>query len=263
MDLGLEGRSAIVCGASQGLGRACAEALAGEGVRLVVCSRDFDRIFQAARSIAEAYGSPVIPIAADLAHPETPEKLVREAVAKHGGVDILVNNTGGPPPGKLEELEDSEWEDAFRSTLMSAVRMTRAVLPLMTKKRWGRIINLASISVKQPIPNLMLSNSIRSAVVGMAKTLASRVASKGVLVNTIAAGSFDTERLRSLLRNQAKNTGLTEQEAAAKLASTIPLGRIGRPEELAWLVTFLASERASYITGATIQVDGGSYMGML
>jgi len=263
MELGLKGKSAIVCGASRGLGRACAEALADEGVKLVVCSRDFDRIFQAARSIAETYGSPAIPIAADLTHPETPEKLVREAVAKYGGVDILVNNMGGPPPGRLEELDDSEWEEAFRAVLMPAVRMTRAVLPLMTKKRWGRIINLASISVKQPIPNLMLSNSLRSAVVGMAKTLAPRAASKGVLVNTIAAGSFDTERLRSLLRSQAKNTGLTEQEAAAKLASTIPMGRIGRPEELAWLVTFLASERASYITGATIQVDGGSYMGML
>jgi len=263
MKLGLKGKVAIVGGASQGLGMACAETLAVEGVKLIVCSRNFDRIFQAARTIAETYGATVIPIAADLTHQESPDKLVREAVSKFGTVDILVNNTGGPPPGKFDDMDDAAWEDAFRLTLMSAVRMTRAVLPIMKKKNWGRVINLASISVKQPIPNLILSNSLRSAVVGMSKTLASQVASNNILINTIATGSFDTERLRSFFKAQAERTGLTEKEAAAKLSSTIPVGRIGKPEELASLVTFLASERSSYITGTTISVDGGAFMGMM
>lgn len=263
MNLGLKDKTAIVCGASQGLGRACAEALAAEGASLVMCSRNFDRIFQAARSISETYGTTAIPIAADLTQPDTPDKLVREAVAKFGGVDILVNNAGGPQPGFLEDLDDAAWENAFRLTLMSAVRMMRAVLPVMYDKGWGRIVNLASISVKQPIPNLLLSNSLRSAVVGLAKTVAAQAAAKGVLINTIATGNFDTERLHSVFLNQAKKAGVSEEEIIARNAAAIPLGRIGRPEELAWFVAFLASERASYITGATIQVDGGMYMGMM
>lgn len=263
MNLGLKGKSAIVCGASQGLGLACAESLAGEGVNIVMCSRNFDRIFHAARTIAETYGTTVIPIAADLTLPDTPDKLVREAATKFGGIDILINNTGGPAPGVFDDLDDAKWEDAFKLTLMSVVRMTRAVLPVMTEKGWGRVINLASISVKQPIPNLLLSNSLRSAVVGMAKTLAAEVASKGILVNTIATGNFDTERLHSVFASRAAKEGVTEKEIEAKAAASIPLGRIGRPEELAWFVTFLASEKASYITGTTIAVDGGYYMGMM
>ncbi|MBT4483666.1 MAG: SDR family oxidoreductase [Candidatus Latescibacteria bacterium] len=263
MDLGIEGKSAIVCGASQGLGRACAEVLAGEGVKMVMCSRNFDRIFNTARSISETYGVQTVPIAADLSLPESPDKLVREAVAKFRGVDILINNVGGPPPGRFEDLSDEEWEKAFHLTLMSAVRMTRAVLPVMIENKWGRIVNLASIAVKQPIAGLMLSNSLRSAVVGMAKSLSAQTASKNVLINTIATGSFATERLESLFKSQQSKMGITVNEARAKLESTIPLGRVGRPEELAWLAAFLASERASYITGATIQVDGGAYSGMM
>jgi len=263
MDLGLKNKTAIVCGASQGLGKACAEALAGEGVRMVVCSRDFDRIFQAARSIAETYGSTVIPFAADVSNPESPDKLVREAMSKFGSVDILINNAGGPPPGKFGDLDDGDWEKAFNLTLMSVVRMTRAVLPFMEKNKWGRIINLASISVKQPIPTLLLSNALRSSVVGLAKTLAAETASKGVLINTIATGYFETERLKSVFKSQSRKTGLTVGEARAKVESTVPIGRIGHPEELASVVAFLASERASYVTGTTILVDGGAYMGML
>ncbi|MFC1692131.1 SDR family oxidoreductase [Candidatus Latescibacterota bacterium] len=263
MDLGIKGKTAIVCGASQGLGRACAEALAAEGVNIVICSRKFDRIFATARSISETYGTNVVPIAADISLPESPDKLVREAIAKFGDVHILINNAGGPPPGKFHDLNDGEWEEAFQLTLMSAVRMTRAVLPVMIRKKWGRIINLASLAVKQPIAGLILSNSLRSAVVGMAKTVATDAAAHGVLINTIATGSFDTERLQSMFKNQAKNTGLMPKEVCAKLEATIPLGRIGSPEELAWLVAFLASERASYITGATIQVDGGAFAGLL
>lgn len=263
MDLGLKGKTAIVCGASQGLGLACAGVLAGEGVNMVMCSRRFDSIFQAARSISETYGTSAVPIAADLTSPDTPDKLVREAVSKFGGVDILINNAGGPAPGTFGDADDSKWDDAFRLTLMSVVRMTRAVLPVMTEKGWGRIVNLASISVKQPIANLILSNSLRSAVVGMAKTLAAEVASKGICVNTIATGNFETERLHSVFASQAAKAGVTAEDIVAKTAASIPVGRIGRPEELAWFAAFLASERASYITGTTIPVDGGYYMGMM
>ncbi len=257
MELGLEGKTAIVCGASQGLGRACAEELAAEGVNLVICSRDFDRIFQAARSISERAGVEVVPIAADLSMPDSAEKVVNEARKKFGGADILVNNAGGPSPGTFDDLDDGRWEHAFQLTLMSAVRMSRAVLPYMVSRKWGRIINLASISVKQPIPGLMLSNSLRAAVVGMAKTLSQEIGSKGVLVNTIATGIFHTERLDQIITHRAKNRKVTENEISDSMVSTIPVGRFGQPEELAWLVTFLASEKASYVSGATIQVDGG------
>ncbi len=263
MDLGIKGKTAIVCGSSKGLGRACNKVLASEGVNLVICSRNFDRIFEVARYISETYGTEVVPVSCDLAHPDSPDKLVREATGKLGGVDILVNNTGGPPPGGFQELDDGAWEMAFNLTLMSVVRMARAVLPIMTAKGWGRIVNLASISVKQPIAGLLLSNSLRSAVVGMAKTLSHEVADKGVLVNTIATGNFDTERLRALFENRAQKQGITPEKARSNTESTIPMKRLGNPYELAWLVAFLASERASYITGTTISVDGGAFSGLM
>ena len=263
MDLGIEGKTAIICGASRGLGKACAEVFAGEGVNMVLCSRNFDRIFDVARTISETFGTEVKPVACDLTHADSPEKLVREAESKFGGVDILINNTGGPPPGTFESFDDVAWENAFNLTLMSVVRMSRAVLPTMIGRGWGRIINLASISVKQPIAGLLLSNALRSAVVGMAKTLSQEVADKGVLINTVATGSFNTERLQSLFDNRAKIQGITPEEAQSQLESTIPVKRIGSPRELAWLVAFLASERASYITGATISVDGGAFSGLM
>lgn len=263
MDLGIKGKTAIVCGASQGLGRACAEVLAAEGVNMVICSRNFDRIFDAARSISETYGTEVKPVACDLTQAESPEKLVREAVSKFDGIDILINNAGGPSPGTFDSLDDSAWEDAFNLTLMSAVRMTRAVLPVMVENGWGRIVNLASTSVKQPIAGLLLSNSLRSAVVGMAKTLSREVADKGVLINTIATGSFNTERLQSLFESRAQSQGITPEEAKSQLEATIPVKRIGNPRELAWLAAFLASERSSYITGATFSVDGGAFSGLM
>lgn len=263
MELGIRGKTAIVCGSSRGLGRACAEALASEGVNLAVNARDEEEIAQAARSISETYGVQAIPVAADLADSGGPDRLVRAALERFGGVDILVNNAGGPPPGEFRELPDELWEKAFHLTLMSVVRMTRAVLPVMAERKWGRIVNLTSLSVKQPIPGLLLSNSLRSAVIGMAKTLSREAAPMGILINNIATGNFDTERLRSIFRDRADRSGRTPEAVRAAQESAIPLGRLGRPEELAWLVTFLASERASYITGATIPVDGGAYEGLM
>ena len=188
---------------------------------------------------------------------------MKEATGKLGGVDILINNAGGPPPGTFDDLGEEAWAKAIDLTLMSAVRMTRAVLPWMTAKGWGRIVNLASISVKQPVSGLLLSNSLRSAVVGMAKTLSQEVADKGILINTIATGSFDTGRIRMLFESRAEKFGITPEKARAQHESAIPLKRLGKPEELAWLVAFLASERASYMTGTTISVDGGAFGGLM
>jgi 3-oxoacyl-[acyl-carrier protein] reductase len=263
MDMGIKGKTAVVCGASRGLGRACADVLAAEGVNLVLCSRNFENIFNAARSISETFGVETVPIAADISLPESPEKVAHEAIKKFGGIDILINNAGGPPPGTFDITGDDNWEKAFNLTLMSAVRMTRAVLPYMKEKKWGRIVNLTSISVKQPIQNLLLSNSLRSAVIGMAKTLSQEAGHHNILVNNIATGNFDTERLRSIFSARAKARNISEEQALKEAESSIPLGRLGKPEELAWLVTFLASERASYITGSTIQVDGGLCGGIL
>ncbi len=257
MELGIKGKTAIVCGSSQGLGYACATALAEEGVNIIMNSRDFDRIFAAARKVSERYGVETVPVAADMVHADTPEKLVKAAVDRFGGIDILITNTGGPRPGVFEDLGDEAWEQAFHLTLMSAVRMIRASLPPMIAQGWGRIINLASISVKQPIPGLLLSNSLRSAVVGMAKTLSQEVASKGVTVNTIATGTFETERIRAILADRASRQGVGEEVTRAAQIAAIPMGRLGRPEELASVAVFLASEKASYVTGATIQIDGG------
>jgi 3-oxoacyl-[acyl-carrier protein] reductase len=262
MDFGIRGKAAIVCGSTRGLGRACADALAAEGVHVAVNARDREETEQAAREIAERYGVDVVPVPADLMDPDTPHLLSHAALEHFGRLDILINNAGGPPPGTFDSLDDAAWEKAFQLTLMSAVRMTRAALPSMKAQRWGRIINLTSLSVKQPIPGLFLSNSLRSAVIGMAKTLSRELAPHGILVNNIATGNFDTDRLRSIYEDRARKRNTSFEEIRRTEESAIPLGRLGRPEELAWLVTFLASERASYITGATIPVDGGVYAGM-
>jgi 3-oxoacyl-[acyl-carrier protein] reductase len=262
MEFGIRGKTAIVCGSSRGLGRACAEALAGEGVNLVMNARGFDSIFTAARTVSEKFGVEAVPVAADITHPDAPDTLAKAAHDRFGGADILVNNAGGPTPGGFLDLSDDEWEKAFRLTLLSAVRMSRAALPFMLEKGWGRIVNLTSLSVKQPIGGLILSNSLRSAVVGMAKTLSQEVAARGVTVNNIATGTFDTERIRSIFQDRANRQGITVEQVRAAQESAIPMGRMGRPEELAWLVAFLASERGGYITGATIQVDGGQFAGL-
>ncbi len=263
MDFGIQGKTAIVCGSTRGLGRACAEALAAEGVNVVINSRNPVETKETASDIEQKFKVAAAPCAVDLSTAEAPELLIRTALDNFNRIDILVNNAGGPPPGSFSDLDDEAWEKAFRLTLMSAVRMTRHVLPHLTEQGWGRIINLTSISVKQPIRGLMLSNSLRSAVIGMAKTLSQEVGSRNVLVNNIATGNFDTERLRSIFENRARTRGVSPEEILREQESAIPVGRLGQPEELAWLVAFLASERASYITGATIQVDGGVFDGMM
>jgi len=263
MDLGLEGKVAIICGASRGLGYACAWELANEGARVVICSRDSEAISKAAETIARETGSPAIGVAADVSKADAADKVVGAALAEFASVNILVNNAGGPPPGLFEAHDDAAWQAAFELTLLSAVRFSRAVIEPMRASGGGRIINITSVAVKQPVDNLILSNSVRTGVVGLAKTLADELAGAGILVNNVCPGFMATERSENLVKDRAAREGKSREEILQKLCTGVPLGRIGQPRELAALVAFLASERASYITGATIQVDGGLFRGLM
>lgn len=261
MDLGLENRIALVCAATQGLGKATALAYAREGAKVAICGRDDGHLFAARQDIEAATGTEILTVRADVTQPADIERLVSEVVAHWGTVHVLVNNAGGPPPGKFDALSDADWQKAVELTLMSAVRTTRAVLPYMRKQRWGRVVNIASYSVKQPIDELTLSNSIRLAVLGWAKSLANEVAAQGVLINTVCPGWTRTERVNSLFARRAATEGRATAAVEQDIARRIPMGRLGEPEEIADLAVFLGSERASYMTGTAIQVDGGIVQG--
>lgn len=263
MELGIRGKVALVAAASKGLGKATALALAEEGCTVAIAARTEGDLAQAAEEIHQATGADVLPIPADVSHIADCEALIAQVRAELGSVEILVNNAGGPPPGTFTDVTDEDWLAAFYLNLMSAVRLTRLVLPEMCARHWGRIINITSLAVKQPIPNLILSNAVRAGVVAMAKTLASQVAAKGITVNNVCPGYMLTDRVRNLAADRATHEGRTVEEVLAESQAAIPMGRLGRPEELAALIAFLASERASYITGATIQVDGGAIQGLL
>ncbi|MFC1490138.1 SDR family oxidoreductase [Candidatus Latescibacterota bacterium] len=254
MDLGLKNKTAIISGASGGLGRCCAEMLAAEGVNLIICSKTYDKIFAAARSISETFGAEVVPIAADISIPETPDKLVNEALLKFNSVDILINNTGISSNGKFEDLDEKELERSFNTSLLSSIRMAQAVLPHMTFQGWGRILNISSSITNQHFPGTIFAQSFKSAIIDLSRTLSLEVSSKGVLVNTILAGNFDTTIFRSNVKKTAKIIGKSEHAVIREIESAIPIGRIGKLEELAWLIAFLAGERSSYITGTTIYV---------
>jgi 3-oxoacyl-[acyl-carrier protein] reductase len=256
MDLGLRGKVALVAAASRGLGRAIAMELANEGARLVICARGAERLEEARRDIA-AKGGEAHAITADLSRHEEIQKVTSEALAKFGRVDMLVTNAGGPPAGTFDAHSWDAWQRAVDLTLRSAVELTRGVLPGMRERKWGRVINVTSIAVKQPVDNLMLSNAVRSAVTGFARTLANEVAADGVTVNNILPGYTRTERVEELADANAAKAGVTRRDIIAKFEAEIPMRRLGEPEEFAALAAFLASERASYITGQSIAVDGG------
>lgn len=263
MDLGLHGKVALVAAASKGLGRAIAEELAREGASVAMCARGEDALRNARDEIATTTSADVLAIAGDVSDPRDVQRIVRVTMERFGKVDILVTNAGGPPSGKFESLTPEMWQSAVDLTLMSVINLTSAVLPGMKERKWGRIINVTSIAVKQPVDGLMLSNSLRSAVTGFARTLANEVASFGVTVNNILPGYTRTERVEQLSEAAAKREGITRNAALGKWEAEIPMGRLGEPREFAALAAFLASERASYVTAQSIAVDGGWIRGLI
>ena len=257
MDLGLQNKVALVAAASRGLGRATAMELAREGANLVICARGAEPLERTRAAIASATGVEVRAIAADLSQLADIERVTSGALDAFGRVDVLVTNAGGPPAGPFEQFGWDAWERTVNLTLRSAVELTRAILPGMRERRWGRVINITSITVKQPVDNLILSNSVRAAVTGFARTLANEVATKGITVNNIVPGYTRTERVEELAQANAAKEGVTPHDVLARFEREIPMRRLGEPEEFAALAAFLASERASYITGQSIVVDGG------
>jgi 3-oxoacyl-[acyl-carrier protein] reductase len=264
VDLGLAGKVALVTAASKGLGKASAAALTAEGANIVIASRNRELLEQTAREIRQASKSTVLAVPTDLCRSEEINTLVEKTVHELGGIDILVTNTGAPPAGTFETFSDEQWQAMFELILLSAIRLIRAVLPSMQPRHGGRIIHLVSSSVKQPIEGFLLSNALRPGVVGLAKTLSVELAPYQITVNTICPGRILTDRLRQGSHVQKRLAqGWTEEEAFNELAKDIPLRRIGRPEEVGALVAFLASQQAGYITGTTIQIDGGFIQSLL
>jgi len=263
MDLHINKKIALVCGASRGLGYHVAKELAREGATTIICSSNNQNIKRAAEQLLNETGIKVFPFKADLREIEQIDTLCDAIFSRFGKIDILVNNTGGPPAGFYEDFSIDDWHAAFKLTCSSAIYITQKFLPQMVKNKWGRIINLTSISVKQPIENLILSNSLRLAIVGWAKTVSNQYAKNNITVNNIATGYTLTERVRNLADTIANKQGISPEQAMANWIAKIPAARLAKPEEIAWMVAFLASEKAAYITGNTIGVDGGYIQSML
>jgi 3-oxoacyl-[acyl-carrier protein] reductase len=258
MEFGLKGKRALVMAASRGLGYASALGLAREGCKLVICSRDQPRIDAAAAAIRTATGADVTALAADVSSASEARRLVEAAVSSYGGLEIVVHNAGGPPAGETLQMSEEQWQKAFEQNLLSFTRIVGAAVPEMKKAGYGRVITIASSSIKQPIANLALSNALRAGVWGLAKTLSRELAPQGILVNVIAPGRIDTERIAELDAANAQKSGKTVEDVRKASVASIPLGRLGRPEELANLVVFLASQAGSYISGQAITVDGAA-----
>jgi len=263
MDFGLKNRVAIVTGSSRGIGKAIAYGLAEEGAKVAICARNEDVLREAAEEIESSTGSEVLPFRADLKNQKAIASLVDETVRKFGRVDILVNNTGGPPPMLFLETSNDDWSGAVDLLLMSIVNCCREVVPHMMRQKWGRILNMTSFAAKQPAERLILSNAVRAGILGLTKSLSNELAEYGILINAVCPGWTLTRRVEELARSTAQKTGKTYEAVIAEWAGNIPLKRLARPEEIAGLVVFLASERASYITGAVIQVDGGYIKSLL
>lgn len=263
MDLGLKNKVALVAGGSMGLGLAVAKTLSKEGAHIAICALDDPHLLQAKEEIIKETGGEVIAVPADVSDAEQAKAFIRTAMDHYGTLDILVNNAGGPPSKPFFDIDDNLWEFGFRLNLLSTILMTREAVPVMKAKRWGRIINMTSISVKQPIDGLILSNTIRSGVIGFAKSLSNELAQFNITVNSVCPGYTMTERVRQVSEAVAARESTTPEMVIKKWEAEIPMGRLGKPEELAGLVAFLSSEIAGFITGAAIQIDGGYYKGIM
>jgi 3-oxoacyl-[acyl-carrier protein] reductase len=252
MDLGLQGCRAFIAGASKGLGKACAKSLADEGARVFICSRNAGEIRQAAAEVGAAGYA-----AADVSRPADVKRIVAEAISSLGGLDILVTNAGGPPTGAFDKAGDGDWDIAYQLTLMSAVRLIREALPALKASGRGRIVNLTGYGVKEPMTDLVVSDSVRAGVTVMAKTIASDLAPFGITVNTIAPGPIMTDRLIAIQTARAKSLGVAVEEQLKRFSETIPVRRMGEPNEIGDLCAYLCSSQAGYLTGQSIVVDGG------
>lgn len=261
MDLGLAGKTALLTGASRGLGFATAQILAQEGARLVINGRDPERLSEAADKLAK-YGGEVIALPGDVGETDTPARLVSEAVHAFGGLDLLFTNAGGPPPGAFEEIEEATWQDAINLSFMSHVRLIQVALPHLRQSETPSVLTVTSISIKQPIPNLVLSNSVRAATAGLTKTLALELGPDGIRFNSILPSWTQTERVEQLLINRAAHNKTTVEQETQIQNEQASLGRIAKPKEFARAAAFLLSPAASYITGVMLSVDGGAYKGL-
>lgn len=261
MDLNLQDKRAFIAGSSGGLGFAAAQILSREGCRVVLNGRNQADLTQSADKLRKETGNPVYSAAGDVSDPETPARLIGEAVQHMGGLDILITNSGGPPPGSFDSISEDEWQQAVDLVFLSHVRLIRAALPHLRTSDHASILTVTSVSVKQPIPNLVLSNSVRAATVGLTKTLALELGQDGIRVNSILPGWTRTQRVIDLMMDRAEQNGTTVEEEMARQSKRTPLGRIAEPEEFGRAAAFLISPAASYLTGVMLTVAGGAYRG--